>query len=91
MKKLIAVLLCVCASLLTVRVWQEMPMARGQAVATKNGDIDGDGVRDISDAVSLLNWLFQGGDAPPDPGAKECGPDPTDDDLGCENPPEDCL
>jgi hypothetical protein len=36
----------------------------GGRVATENGDINGDGLRDISDAISLLSWLFQGG---PDP------------------------
>jgi hypothetical protein len=45
------------------------------AVATQNGDINGDGNLDLSDAVSLLRFLFQGG---PPPVAIDCGePEPT--------------
>jgi len=33
-------------------------------LATENGDTNGDGERDISDAVYLLQWLFVGGDEP---------------------------
>jgi len=29
----------------------------------------------------VLNWLFLGGPAPPDPGPLACGDDPTADDL----------
>ena len=29
-----------------------------------NGDVNGDGDRDISDAVYLLRWIFQGGPQP---------------------------
>lgn len=36
----------------------------GGAGATVNGDVNGDGGRDISDAVYMLNWLFVGGPAP---------------------------
>ena len=32
--------------------------------AGENGDVNGDGRRDIADAVSLLTWLFQGGPPP---------------------------
>ena len=65
MKRLIAVLLCVCASLLAVRVWQELPTAQGVGQpATQNGDVNGDTFRDIGDAVYILNWLFSDGDAP---------------------------
>lgn len=34
------------------------------AVASANGDVNGSGVIDISDASYLLNWLFLGGPAP---------------------------
>ena len=65
MKKLILFALFLNATLLAGRFWQELPVhAQGPPVATKNGDIDGDGIRDMSDAVSLLNWLFQGGQEP---------------------------
>ena len=36
----------------------------GPAAATENGDVNGDGKRDIADAVSLLMWIFEGGPAP---------------------------
>ena len=36
----------------------------GPAAATENGDGNGDGKRDIADAVSLLTWLFEGGSPP---------------------------
>jgi type VI secretion system VgrG family protein len=41
-------------------------VADAQAVptATLNGDTNGDGVRDLSDAIRLLNWLFLGGPEP---------------------------
>ena len=66
MKKLIAVLLCMVVTLLAVRVWQELPVAQGgqPKLATENGDVNGDGFRDVSDPLFLLNWLFSGG---PDP------------------------
>ena len=46
--------------------------------ATENGDVNGDGDRDIADVVSLLTWLFDGG---PPPVALAC---PEDDaEFGC--------
>ena len=36
----------------------------GPAAASENGDVNGDGGRDIADVVYLLNWLFDGGLAP---------------------------
>ncbi len=43
---------------------------------TKNGDVNGDGSRDISDAVALLNWLFTGGPEPvPNAGGEPCSGD----------------
>lgn len=46
-------------------------------------DADDSGALDISDAVLLLGFLFRGGDAPPAPGARTCGVDPTEDGLTC--------
>ena len=40
--------------------------------ATENGDVNGDGDRDIADVVSLLTWLFDGG---PPPVAVACSDD----------------
>ncbi len=39
------------------------PGGRG-AVSGGNGDINGDGRRDISDPIALLNWLFSNGSPP---------------------------
>ena len=49
-------------------------------------DSNDDGAIDIADAIATLGRLF-GGEGPlPDP-FEECGPDPTEDDLGCESYP----
>jgi hypothetical protein len=64
-KRLIAFALVLNAALLAARFVQELPaLAQEEPTATENGDVNGDGSRDISDAVSLLAWLFQGGPAP---------------------------
>ncbi len=49
-------------------------------------DTSDDGLLSIVDAISLLNALFVSGSAPI-PGPNVCGPDPTDDALGCELSP----
>lgn len=41
-----------------------------------------DGQLNITDAVYILNFLFLGGSAPPEPHGA-CGLDPTEDDLDC--------
>ena len=66
MRKLLVIALLVNAALLTVITFQEFSgvEAGGEPVATENGDTNGDGVRDLSDAVALLSWLFQGGPEP---------------------------
>jgi len=38
-------------------------------------ELNGDGVRDISDPISLLSWLFSGGAAPECPSAGDCNSD----------------
>ena len=45
-------------------------------------DDSGD-VQPLLDALFLLLWAFTAGDAPPEPGTEDCGPDPTEDDVGC--------
>jgi hypothetical protein len=47
-------------------------------------DVNDDGGIDIADAINLLAYLFTEGDFPPAP-FPLCGPDPTDDLLGCES------
>jgi hypothetical protein len=46
-------------------------------------DADDSGKLDITDPIRILNFLFLGGSAPPAPGPRDCGPDPTPDELGC--------
>ena len=46
-------------------------------------DSDDSGTIEISDPIYLLNYLFLAGAAPPSP-FNECGPDPTDDTLDCD-------
>ena len=38
--------------------------AQETRVATENGDTNGDGKRDLSDAIYLLRWLFLDGTEP---------------------------
>jgi subtilisin-like proprotein convertase family protein len=47
-------------------------------------DINNDDTRDISDGVYLLAYLFNNGPNPQNP-FPTCGPDPTEDLLGCES------
>jgi hypothetical protein len=46
-------------------------------------DVDDDGITNITDPIYLLNFLFLGGAEPAVPFV-ECGPDPTEDSLDCE-------
>jgi von Willebrand factor type A domain-containing protein len=46
-------------------------------------DVDDSGLLAVTDAISLLEALFRGGPAPVAP-FPSCGPDPTEDGLGCE-------
>ena len=51
-----------------------------------SADFNDDSAVDISDAVSILNYLFLGGIHPSAPFA-ECGADPSDDSLDCVSYP----
>ncbi len=46
-------------------------------------DTDDSGILNLSDAILPLNFLFLGGD-PPRPPFPDCGPDLTEDALGCD-------
>lgn len=48
-------------------------------------DVNDDGAADISDVVYLLAFLFTPGAPPPADPVGTCGPDPTDDSLGCDD------
>lgn len=76
MKKAILIVLLVNAFLLAGRLVEDLVL-RAQAApeATENGDTNGDGLRDLSDAIFLLDWLFLGG---PEPVALAGSPDLAD-------------
>ena len=64
-KLLLLVALLLNATLLACRVWQGVSAdAQTRARPTKNGDVNGDLARDMSDAIYLLAWLFNGGPEP---------------------------
>jgi len=48
-------------------------------------DVNDDGVVDLTDGVAKIQFLFVSGSAIPDPGPINCGPDPTEDAIGCAN------
>lgn len=64
MKKILVPVLLLNAALLAGRFWQELPARAAEKVATQNGDVNGNGTMDISDAVYLLSFLFTGGPPP---------------------------
>jgi len=64
MKRIVVFALVLNAALLGVIAHQMVAIAGGGAVTTENGDTNGDGGRDIGDAIYLLQWLFVGGEEP---------------------------
>jgi len=54
-------------------------------LATENCDANGDGFRDLSDAVYILNWVFAGG---PEPVPFDCLTPPTLDNGNCNGDPD---
>ena len=64
MKRIVVFALVLNAALLGVVAHQLVAIAGGGAGATRNGDTNGDGARDIGDAIYLLQWLFVGGEEP---------------------------
>jgi hypothetical protein len=58
-------------------------LAGGAPPCLDSADSDDSGAIDISDSVAVFNYLFLEGDMPPAPGPRECGADPTPDELGC--------
>ncbi|MBI4606320.1 MAG: putative metal-binding motif-containing protein [Planctomycetes bacterium] len=68
-------LLALLANLILEARAQEGGGAGGFDPPILNGDTNGDGGRDISDAVYLLSWLFGGG---PEPVACTCGGPPRE-------------
>ena len=52
-------------------------------------DVNDDGLIDISDGLFLIGYRFQAG-APPSSPFPGCGPDPSDDEVGCLVSHQDC-
>ena len=63
MNRLLAVVLVLSLGLFALSVTSPLVFG-GAAGQTVNGDTNGDGDRDISDATYYLRWLFQGGPEP---------------------------
>jgi len=99
MKKLLCIGLFLNAAVLSGWLWEHAP-AEGEGGGAGNnpvgnGDVNGDGGIDISDASSLLNFLFLGGPAPlpcplsgagrrlPDTGQTQC--------FDCSGQPTECF
>lgn len=65
MKRMILFALILNAALLGVIAHQFTALAGGGgAEAEDNGDVNGDGSRDLTDAIYMLTWLFRGGPGP---------------------------
>ena len=70
MKRMILFALILNAALLGVIAHQFTALAGGgQPNSDENGDVNGDGSRDLTDAIYMLTWLFRGG---PDPVPLAC-------------------
>ncbi len=54
-------------------------------------DSNDDGEVDISDPITTLEVLFLGQGSIPLPGSRDCGVDPTQDELSCKRSPKSCL
>jgi hypothetical protein len=52
-------------------------------------DTDDSGEINITDGIYILNYLFIGGEEPPLP-SPDCGTDPTEDSLDCEDAHPSC-
>ncbi len=72
MRKTLAVILSTAVALIWLS-YRDLSIraqtGNGEPLATENGDVNGDGKRDIADAVGLLTWIFEGG---PEPVAFAC-------------------
>lgn len=67
MRRLLVVSVCINVALmvgLLLTSSRELPVAGAEAEPSGNGDVNGDGRIDQSDAVYLLRWLHAGGPAP---------------------------
>lgn len=72
MKRVTVFALALNVTLLGGLAHQLVAVAGGNPAAVQNGDTNGDGSRDIGDAIYLLQWLFSGGS---EPVSATCGED----------------
>ena len=71
MRKTLAITLSTAVALMWL-TYQDLSVSaqvEEEPQATQNGDVNGDGKRDIADAISLLTWMFEDG---PEPVALAC-------------------
>ena len=59
------------------------PAVQLPKLVLENGDVNGDGSRDMTDAIGILKWLFLGGEEPASPYSS--GPAPRDEDDDYQN------
>ena len=66
-------------------------LGEGSIPCDDAADVNDNGAVDISDPIASLGYQFLGTFVIPSPGAKECGRDETDDEIGCEQISDACL
>ena len=64
MKPTIVLAMAVSAVLLSIIAHQLVAVAGDEPEVIENGDANGDGNRDLADAIYMLHWLFHGGEEP---------------------------
>jgi len=64
MRKIVPTIVIFASGVLAGLALRSGPALAGGGGAAANGDVNGDGSIDLSDAVSLLDWLFLGGADP---------------------------
>ena len=65
MKRMILSALVLNAALLGIIAYEFTALAGGgEPTAEENGDVNGDGGRNLTDAIYMLSWLFRGGPGP---------------------------
>ena len=67
-----------------IRILNALFMGSSMPGCLDAGDADDNGVIQLTDGIVIFQFLFLGGAMPADPGPFNCGPDPTDDGIGCE-------
>jgi hypothetical protein len=66
-----------------IRILNVLFLGIGTIACSDSADADDSGDVNLTDAIRVLNVLFLGIGVIPSPGSDNCGPDPTDDALGC--------